>query len=162
MRVFGIVGYKNSGKTTLTERLVAEIVARGLTVSTLKHAHHAVDIDQPGRDSFRHRQAGARQVVLASARRWALMTEVAGPEPGLADLVARLDPVDVVLAEGWKTAPIAKIEAVRAVNAHPLIAATDPMVVAVASDTPIATGCPCFALDDISGIADFLLGEAFS
>jgi molybdopterin-guanine dinucleotide biosynthesis protein MobB len=162
MRVFGIVGYKNSGKTTLTERLVAEIVARGLTVSTLKHAHHAVDIDQPGRDSFRHRQAGARQVVLASARRWALMTEVAGPEPGLADLVARLDPVDVVLAEGWKTAPIAKIEAVRAVNAHPLIAATDPMVVAVASDIPIATGCPCFALDDIPGIADFLLGEAFS
>lgn len=160
MKIFGIVGYKNSGKTTLTERLVAELVSRGLSVSTLKHAHHAVDIDQPGRDSFRHRQAGARQVVLASARRWALMTELDGPEPALADLIARLDPVDVVLAEGWKTATIAKIETVRAANAHPLIAAHDPTVLAVASDAPVAAPCPRFDLDDISGIADFLLHEA--
>ena len=119
MRVYGVTGWKNSGKTTLVERLVAEITGRGLAVSTLKHAHHAFDVDRPGKDSYRHRAAGARQVLVASSRRWALMSELRGaPEPPLAELLARLDPVDLVLVEGWKRDRHPKIEARRAAAAQ--------------------------------------------
>lgn len=115
MKVFGITGWKNAGKTTLVERLVTNITGRGLRVSTVKHAHHDFDIDQPGRDSHRHRMAGAEQVLVASARRWALMTELRGaPEPPLDALLAALAPVDLVLVEGFKRDPLPRIEIRRA------------------------------------------------
>ncbi len=165
MRVYGITGWKNSGKTTLVERLVAEITGRGLTVSTVKHAHHGFDIDQPGRDSHRHREAGARQVLIASAARWALMTESRGaPEPPLAELLARLDPVDLVLVEGYKRDRHPKIECRRAAGAGELIAGDDTSIEAIATDTPAhpdappaGRGLPVFDLDDVTGIADFIL-----
>ena len=160
MRVFGITGWKNTGKTTLTERLVTEFTRRGMTVSTVKHAHHAVDVDQPGTDSFRHRDAGASQVLLASANRWALMNELRGaPEPDLDDLLARLDPVDVVLVEGFKRAGHPKIETHRKAAGHDLIAPGNPTVRAVAADCPLELDRPIFDLNDIAGIADFILKE---
>lgn len=160
MKVFGITGWKNSGKTTLTERLVEEINSRGLRVSTIKHAHHSVDIDQPGKDSFRHRAAGAREVVLASAYRWAIMHELRGaPEPTVADLLAKLSPVDLVLIEGFKKNDHAKIEA--AVQpGRPLIALTDPSIKAVAADYDTgALSVPVLDINDIACIADFVLKE---
>ena len=162
MKVFGVVGYKNAGKTTLVERLVAELSGRGYSVSTVKHAHHGVDVDQPGRDSFRHREAGAREVLLASGRRWALMHELRGElEPPLEALLAKLSPVDIALVEGFKAARHDKIEAHRSVTGHPLIAASDPTVKAVASDTPLeGLACPVLDLDDIAAIADFLTRKA--
>ena len=164
MNVYGVVGWKNAGKTTLVERLVAEICGRGFTVSTVKHTHHSVDVDRPGKDSHRHRVAGARQVILASSARWALMTELRGaPERPLSELLSHLDPVDLVIVEGYKRDDHPKIEAWRAVNAHPLIAAGDPTVRAVASnDTPDPdhlAGRPVIGLDDISGIAEFILDD---
>jgi molybdopterin-guanine dinucleotide biosynthesis protein MobB len=159
MKIYGIVGYKNAGKTTLTERLVAEISGRGFSVSTVKHAHHAFDLDQPGKDSFRHRAAGARQVMLASGARWALMTELDGDEPPLADLLARLDPVDLVLIEGYKRDTHPKVEAFRSATGNPLIAQGDPTVRAVAADSPVDCAQPVFDLNDVRGIADFILGE---
>lgn len=158
MKVFGIVGYKNAGKTGLVERLVSDITARGYRVSTLKHAHHQFDIDQPGKDSHRHRDAGAQQVLLASAHRWALMTELRGAtEPSLTDLLAHMDPVDLILVEGWKHGDHPKIEAVRAENTYPLIAATDASVLAIAADTDLSMDRPVFDLDDTAAIADFIL-----
>lgn len=161
MKVFGITGWKDSGKTTLVERLVSEIARRGLAVSTIKHAHHAFDVDHPGRDSHRHRQAGASQVLISSRRRWALMTELRdGSEARLDDLLARLDPVDLVLIEGYKRAGHPKIEARRAATAQDLIAEGDPSIVAVASDTALeGLAVPVFDLDDVPGIADFILSR---
>ena len=160
MRVFGVVGYKNAGKTGLMERLVAEITGRGFTVSTIKHAHHTFDVDQPGKDSYRHRDAGARQVLLASATRWALMTELRGvDEPPLSDLLARLDPVDLILVEGYKRDTHPKVEAFRGVAGNPLIAPDDPTVRAVASDTGLTLDRPVFDLNDTVAIADFILSE---
>ena len=159
-RVFGIVGFKDNGKTTLLVRLVAHLVGRGLRVSTVKHAHHAVDIDQPGKDSFRHREAGAREVVLATSRRWALIHELQDePEPPLAELVTRLAPVDLVLVEGFKAFPHPKLEVHRAARGTPLLASDDPTIVAVACDEALDTSLPCFALDDIAAIAGFILGR---
>ncbi|EIE50801.1 molybdopterin-guanine dinucleotide biosynthesis protein MobB [Salipiger aestuarii] len=160
MKVYGITGWKNAGKTGLMERLVAEMAARGLTVSTVKHAHHDTDVDQPGTDSFRHRSAGAGQVMLASPNRWALMTELRGAsEPPLDALLAQLAPVDLVLIEGYKTAPHPKIEACRAATGKALLASRDATVRAVASDTPQDTPLPRYDLDDTAGIADFILSE---
>lgn len=160
MKVYGVTGWKNAGKTTLTERLVAEITARGFTVSTLKHAHHDTDVDHPGRDSFRHRQAGASQVIVSSPARWALMTELRGQaEPSMEDLIARLDPVDLVLVEGYKRAPHPKVEAHRIETGRPLLAPENPTVRAVASNGAPQVGVPLFHLDDIAGIADFILRE---
>ena len=160
MKLYGIVGYKNAGKTGLMERLVTEITGRGFTVSTLKHAHHTFDVDQPGKDSHRHRVAGAHQVLLASGTRWALMTELRGhAEPPLADLLARLDPVDLVLVEGYKRDAHPKVEAHRAVTGNPLIARDDDTVRAVASDTPLDLDRPVFDLNDTKTIADFILSE---
>ncbi len=160
MKIYGIVGYKNAGKTGLMERLVTDITARGFSVSTLKHAHHTFDVDQPGKDSFRHRQAGASQVLLASRDRWALMTELRGAdEPPLADLLRLLSPVDLVLVEGYKRDAHPKVEAFRAATGNPLIAPDDPTVRAVASDTALTLDRPVFDLDDTRAIADFILSE---
>lgn len=160
MRIYGVVGYKNAGKTGLMERLVTEITSRGFSVSTLKHAHHTFDVDQPGKDSYRHRSAGAHQVLLASRARWALMTEIGeGDEPPLADLLTRLDPVDLVLVEGYKRDGHPKIEAHRAETGHPLIAPDDDSVRAVASDTALDLDGPVFDLNDTTAIADFILSE---
>lgn len=160
MKVFGVTGWKNAGKTGLMERLVTEITGRGISVSTVKHAHHSFDVDQPGKDSFRHRVAGAQEVVLASANRIAVMHELRGaPEPSLADLLARLSPVELVLVEGYKGGDHPKVEAHRAVTNQPLIAPGDPSIRAVASDTKLTLDRPVFDLDDTRTIADFILAE---
>lgn len=161
MRVYGVTGWKNAGKTGLMERLVSEITARGLTVSTVKHAHHSTDVDQPGRDSHRHREAGAREVMLASPNRWALMHELRGAtEPPLEALLARLSPVDLVLVEGFKRDAHPKVEAHRAETGKPLLASENATIRAVAADSP-QPGCalPVFDLDDTAAIADFILSE---
>jgi molybdopterin-guanine dinucleotide biosynthesis protein MobB len=157
-----VTGWKNTGKTGLVVRLVAAITARGFTVSTVKHAHHLVDVDQPGRDSFRHREAGAREVILASGRRWALMRELRDePEPPVEALLARLAPVDLVLIEGYKRGGHPKIETHRAAAGRPLIAPEDPTILAVASDAPLpGLGVPVFDLDDTDAIAAFVLRES--
>ena len=152
---------KNAGKTTLMERLVTEICGRGFSVSTIKHSHHRADVDSPGKDSWRHRQAGAHQVMLASSARWALMTELRGAEePALASLLARLDPVDLVLVEGYKRDGHPKVEAWRAETGQPLIAREDDTVRAVASnDAPAGLAQPVIGLDNIPAIADFVLSD---
>ena len=161
MRVWGVVGWKNSGKTGLMERLVGEFTRRGLSVSTLKHAHHRFDVDRPGKDSHRHREAGAAEVLLASSTRWALMHELSGaPEPTLEELLDKLAPVDLVLVEGWKRDGHPKVEAHRAETGQPLIARGDASIRAVASDSGAGVaGRPCFDLDDTRAIADFIAGE---
>jgi molybdopterin-guanine dinucleotide biosynthesis protein MobB len=160
MKVYGVVGYKNAGKTGLMERLVIEITGRGFSVSTLKHAHHSFDVDHPGKDSYRHRHAGAHQVLLSSRTRWALMTEMRGDvEAPLADLLTRLNPVDLVLVEGYKRDTHAKIEAYRSVTGNPLIARDDATIRAVASDTALEISQPVFDLNDTAAIADFILKE---
>lgn len=160
MRIYGVTGWKDAGKTTLMEGLVSEITARGHSVSTVKHAHHDTDIDQPGRDSHRHRSAGAREVLLSSPRRWALMHELRdAPEPSLNDLLQRLSPVDLVLVEGYKTAPHPKIEVWRAVVGRPPIAGRNDSIAAIAADGPVETGLPVLDINDIAAIADFVLKE---
>ena len=161
MRVYGVTGWKNTGKTGLMERLVTEITARGVSVSTLKHAHHNTDVDQPGTDSHRHRQAGAHEVLLASPHRWALMVDLRGaPEPPLEALLARLAPVDLVLIEGYKRALHSKVECHRAAAGRGLLAPDNPTIRAVASDVAHAgLGLPVFDLDDTAAIAGFILSE---
>lgn len=160
MRIYGVVGWKNAGKTGLMERLVAEITGRGFSVSTVKHAHHTFDVDHPGKDSYRHRVAGASEVLLASRNRIALMQELRGAdEPPLAELLQRLSSVDLVLVEGYKRDKHPKVEAHRAVTGNPLIAPDDPTVRAVASDTPLTVDRPVFDLDDTVAVADFILSE---
>ncbi|GMG83460.1 hypothetical protein LNKW23_26730 [Paralimibaculum aggregatum] len=160
MKVYGVIGWKNAGKTTLVERLVAELTARGYSVSTLKHTHHGVDVDRPGKDSRRHRDAGAHQVILASSARWALMTELReAPEPRLEDLITHLDPVDLVIVEGWKRDSHPKIEAWRAETGQPLIARDDPTVRAIATNDAPAAVQPVIGLDDIPAIAEFVLAD---
>lgn len=158
-RVFGVTGWKNSGKTTLTERLVRELTGRGWKVSTIKHAHHDFDIDKEGTDSFRHRQAGAGEVAIVSARRWALMHELRGEaEPTLAAVLSRLAPCDLVLVEGYKREGHNKIETRRmaAKDTSPL-SAGDPSILAVAADHAIPDETlPVFNLDDVGAIADFI------
>lgn len=160
MKLYGVTGWKNNGKTGLMERLVAEFCARGLTVSTVKHAHHAFDVDRPGKDSHRHRTAGASEVILASRTRVALMQELRGaPEPTLADLLARLSPVDLVLVEGYKQGRHPKIEVHRVAAGTALIGAEDDTIRAVASDTALAFPRPVFDLNDTAAIADFIAAE---
>jgi molybdopterin-guanine dinucleotide biosynthesis protein MobB len=157
MKIFGVVGWKNAGKTGLMERLVHELTGRGLRISTVKHAHHSFDVDYEGKDSFRHRAAGAQEVLLASGQRFALMHELRGAEePSLAQLLAKLSPVDLVLVEGYKRDAHPKIEAYRAVTGNPLIAPTDPTIQAVASDTAIDYDGVVFDLNDTKHIADFI------
>jgi molybdopterin-guanine dinucleotide biosynthesis protein B len=160
MKVYGIIGWKNSGKTGLMERLVAEITARGHSVSTVKHVHHDVDLDQPGKDSYRHRAAGAREVVLASRHRFALMAEHRGPEPELPAVLARLAPVDLVLVEGYKRDAHPKLEVWRTETGQALIQPQDPLVRAVASDAALPDlPVPVLDLNDTRAIADFILRE---
>ena len=160
MNIYGVTGWKNAGKTTLMERLVAEIVDRGFSVSTLKHAHHAFDVDQPGKDSYRHREAGATEVLVASGARWALMHELReSEEPPLESLLAKLAPVDLVLVEGYKREAHPKIEAHRAATGAPLIAREDPNIRAVATKDPIDAPVPLLPLDDPKAIADFILRD---
>lgn len=160
MKVWGVVGWKNAGKTGLMERLVTEFTTRGLSVSTIKHAHHGFDVDHPGKDSYRHREAGAREVLVASAARYAVLHELRNAEePTLDDLIARLSPVDLVLVEGYKRDRHPKIEAWRSVNANALIADEDDTVRAVAADAPLKRDQPVFDLDDTRAIADFIAAE---
>ncbi len=162
MRVFGLVGWSGSGKTTLMTRLIPELAGRGLSVSTVKHAHHGFDVDQPGKDSFLHRAAGAVEVMVASAQRWALMHEHRGaPEPSLDELVRGMTPVDLLMVEGFKRHRHPRLEVHRPSVGKPLICREDPTVLAVASDEAIAAlPVPRLELDDISGIADFVLAHA--
>jgi len=160
VKVLGIIGYKNAGKTSLVERLVTEISGRGFSVSTVKHAHHAFDLDQQGKDTFRHREAGARQVMLSTGARWVLISELRGTaEPELADLLGRMDPVDLVLVEGYKRDLHPKVEVHRPVTGHPRIAPGDPTVRAVATDGAVAVGVPVLDLNDTGAVADFILRE---
>ena len=160
MRIYGVTGWKNAGKTGLMERLVTEITGRGITVSTVKHAHHTFDVDHPGKDSHRHRVAGATEVLLASRNRFALMHELRDEdEPTLEELLSTLMPVDLVLVEGYKRDRHPKVEAFRAETGNDLIAPGDPTIRAVASDTPLDLDRPVFELNDTKAIADFILSE---
>lgn len=160
MKVFGVIGWKHAGKTTLLERLLAEIIARGFTVSTIKHSHHDVDLDTPGSDSFRHSAAGASEVILASPNRFALLHDFGSAPLGLEALLTRLTPVDLVLVEGFKRGGHRKIEVFRAEAGHDLIQPADATVRAVASDGPLpALTVPCLNLNDAAEVADFILKD---
>jgi molybdopterin-guanine dinucleotide biosynthesis protein B len=163
MRVFGFAGWSGSGKTTLIERLVPELIARGIVVSLVKHAHHEFDVDQPGKDSWRHRHAGCTEVLVSSSARYALMHELRGaPELTLAQALGRLSPCDLVLVEGYKAAPIPKLEVWRASVGKPLLHPTDPCIVGIATDAPeeLAGRLPVFLLDDADALATFVLERA--
>lgn len=157
MKVLGIVGWSGSGKTTLLTAILPLLRARGLTVSTVKHAHHGFDMDRPGKDTYRHREAGAHEVLVLSGTRWALLHEIAGPEPRLPDLLARMQPVDLVLVEGFKTHPFAKLEVFRPAVGKPPIWPGQPDIVAVASDAPVQ-GCDrtVLPLNDPAAVADWM------
>ena len=161
MQVYGVIGWKNAGKTTLVERAGSPKSAGAASPSrTVKHTHHMVDVDQPGKDSHRHRQAGAHQVILSSSSRWAIMTELRGaPETPLRDLLTHLNPVDLVIVEGYKRDDHPKVEAWRAETGQPLIAREDPTIRAVASNDAPETEKPVIGLDDIPAIADFILAD---
>jgi molybdopterin-guanine dinucleotide biosynthesis protein B len=161
MKLIGLAGWSGAGKTTLLERVIPHLTAKGLSVSTLKHAHHKFDVDVPGKDSWKHRQAGATEVLVASANRFALMHELRGaPEPTLPELLSLLSPVDLVIVEGFKSDPHPKIEVYRAENGKPFLHGQDVAIVAVASDVPVETALPVFHLDDIEKIADMMLAKA--
>lgn len=162
MRIFGIAGWSGSGKTTLMTRLIPLLTSRGFRVSTLKHAHHGFDVDQPGKDSYVHRQAGAVEVMVSSANRWALMHEHRGaPEPGLEELLPHMSPVDLVIVEGYKSHRHPKLEVYRPSVGKPLLCREDPTVLAVATDEPVANlPVPRLELEDVAGIADFVLAHA--
>lgn len=159
MKIFGFAGWSGSGKTTLVTRLIPELVARGVGVSTMKHAHHAFDIDKPGKDSYEHRAAGATEVMVTSSSRWALMHEIRGDEqPSIEELAARMTPVDLLLIEGFKSYPHDKIEVFRAAVGKPLICLEDNHIVAVASDAPVPqANVPVLDLNDVAAIADFIV-----
>ncbi len=162
MRVIGLAGWSGSGKTTLLSKLIPHLVGRGVSVSTLKHAHHAFDVDVPGKDSHTHRQVGAREVLISSGRRWALMHELRGaPEARLADLLQRLSPVDLVIVEGFKREPHRKIEVHRAEVGKPALHPGDASIVAIAADAAFpAAGRPVVDLDDVEAIAGLALAFA--
>lgn len=160
MRRLGIAGWSGSGKTTLVTQLIPALIDRGLRVSTLKHAHHTFDVDQPGKDSYEHRKAGAEEVLISSANRWVLMHELSGaPEPSLDDLLARMSPVDLVLIEGWKHGDHPKIEVYRPSVGKPALYPDDKAVVAVASDSPVNDfKGPVLDLNNVADVADFIVG----
>jgi len=162
MRIIGLAGWSGSGKTTLVTKLIPRLIARGIRVSTLKHAHHGFDLDQPGKDSFFHRAAGATEVIISSAKRWAILHELREePEWDLHGLVAKMSPVDLVLVEGFKRDAFPKLEIHRVANGKPLIHPEDPHIVAIASDIALPQAkVPVIDLDDIEAIADLLLARA--
>ena len=155
--VIGIIGWSGSGKTTLLTLLIPLLRQRGLTVSTVKHTHHGFDMDRPGKDTFRHREAGAFEVLVASGPRWALLHEVVGPEPTLPELLGRMQPVDLVLVEGYKSHSFPKLEVHRPALGKPPIWPEQPDVLAVASDAPLATDRKLLPLNDPGIIADWVL-----
>lgn len=157
-KIFGFAGWSGSGKTTLIEKLIPRFVGQGLRVALIKHAHHTFDVDQPGKDSYRHRHAGAAEVLITSSRRWVLMHELrGGAEPAFDEHVKRLSPADLVLVEGFKFAPIPKIEVWRAAGGEPLLQPNDPHIVAVASDSSVESSVPVLDLNDDAAIAAFVL-----
>ncbi len=164
MRIIGLAGWSGSGKTTLITKVLPCLIARGLTVSTLKHAHHGFDLDQPGKDSFFHRAAGASEVIISSAKRWAILHELREEtEWDLGRLVGKMSPVDLVLVEGYKRDAFPKLEIHRAGNGKPLIHPQDPHIVAIASDVALpAVAVPVVDLNDIEAIADLLIKHAVS
>lgn len=164
MRIIGLAGWSGSGKTTLLTKVLPRLIARGIRVSTLKHAHHNFDVDRPGKDSFEHRSAGATEVLVVSGSRWALMHELRGaPEPALPELLRKLADVDLILVEGFKRETFPKLEIHRAANNKPLLQGEDEWIVAIASDVPLPqAGVPVIDLNDIEGIADLLLARAIA
>lgn len=157
MKVMGFAGWSGSGKTTLVEQVIAALSARGLVVSLVKHAHHSFDIDHAGKDSWRHRRAGCREVMVSSGQRWSLTHELRGaPEATLDELLGHLGPCDLVLVEGFKRAPIPKIEVHRSVVTEPLLHPDDPHIVAVATDAPLRTALPLLDINDPQAVADFI------
>ena len=161
MKVLGFAGWSGAGKTTLICKLIPELRTKGLSVSTIKHAHHEFDVDAPGKDSYEHRVAGAQEVLVTSASRWALMHELRGaPEPGLHDLLARMRPVDLVLIEGFKRNAHDKIEVHRVDNGKPFLFPDDPSIVALASDAPPPFGPPRVQLDNVEAIAALVMARA--
>jgi molybdopterin-guanine dinucleotide biosynthesis protein B len=158
-KVIGITGYKNSGKTTLVERLVRNLTARGYRIATVKHAHHAFDIDHEGRDSYRHRAAGAHEVAVVSRRMWAIIHSLADePEPTLAQVLAKVGPADLVVVEGYKRDSYPKIEVRNLALSHPALDNSDGTVVAIAASGPLEEiGLPVFSRDDIEAISDFVV-----
>ena len=159
MRIFGFAGWSGSGKTTLIEKLIPRFAGAGLRVSLIKHAHHTFDVDQPGKDSYRHRHAGAAEVMVTSSRRWVLMHELRGAhEPPFEEQVKRLSPCDLLLVEGFKHAPIPKLEVWRAEPGEALLHPNDPHIVAVASDAKVETRLPLLDLNDDAAVARFVLG----
>ena len=160
MKIFGFAGWSGSGKTTLIEKLIPRFVGAGLRVSLIKHAHHTFDVDHPGKDSYRHRHAGAAEVLVTSSRRWVLMHELRGAhEPPFEQQIRHLSPCDLLLVEGFKHAPIPKLEVWRAEPGEPLLHPNDPHIVAVATDTKIDTRLPLLDLNDDAGVARFILGH---
>lgn len=163
-RVFGFAGWSGSGKTTLIEQVIPRLVARGLSVSLIKHAHHAFDIDHPGKDSYRHREAGCTEVLVTSSRRWALVHELrGGPELSLAETLGRLSPCDLVLVEGYKRSGLPKLEIHREALGKPWLHPDDPHIVAIAADTPPGASAgsrPLFRLDACDAIATFVAANA--
>jgi molybdopterin-guanine dinucleotide biosynthesis adapter protein len=161
MKVIGLAGWSGAGKTTLLTRLIPHFNAQGLRVSVIKHAHHQFDVDVPGKDSWRHREAGAAEVLVSSANRWALMHELRGAaEPRLPELLDKLSAVDLVVVEGFKREPHRKIEVHRAANEKPLLFPDDPGIVGIATDTAVETRLPTVHLDDIPAVAALLLRAA--
>ena len=161
MKIIGLAGWSGAGKTTLLTRLIPHFNAQGLRVSVIKHAHHQFDVDVPGKDSWRHREAGAAEVLVSSANRWALMHELRGAaEPRLPELLAKLSPVDLVVVEGFKREPHRKIEVHRAANGKPLLFPDDPGIVGIATDATVETRLPTVHLDDIPAVAALLLRSA--
>jgi len=158
VRVVGIVGWSGSGKTTLLTRLIPLLRAEGLTVSTVKHTHHGFDMDRPGKDTYRHREAGAHEVLVAADARWALLHEVVGPGPVLPDLLARLEPVDFVLVEGFKSHPFPKIEVHRPALGKPPIWPAQPDIVAIAADAPLEADRLVLPLNDAHAVAAWIRG----
>ena len=161
MRVFGIIGWSGGGKTTLIKSLIPKIVRRGLSISTLKHAHHEFDIDKPGKDSFEHRNSGAQEVLISSSKRWALIHENRGQaELSLNQLLSKISPVDLVLVEGFKNSQHSKIEVYRKSNKKPLLQPNDPVVCAIASDVLLpSVSVPVFQIDNTEKIVEFILYE---
>lgn len=161
-RVLGIAGWSGSGKTTLLTRLIPVLVSRNQRVATLKHAHHSFDVDQPGKDSYEHRKAGATEVIISSARRWVQMHEIgAGAEASLPELLARVSPCDLVLVEGFKSKPFPKIEVFRPSLGKPPLFREDEAILAVASDQPLSgTDLPYVSLNDVGAVADLVIATA--
>src|SRR5687768_13173863 len=158
MKIFGFAGWSGSGKTTLIEKLVPRFVKRGLRVSLIKHAHHTFDVDKEGKDSYRHRQAGASEILVTSSRRWVLMHELRGTaEPSFEEQVKHITPCDLLLVEGYKYAPIPKLEVWRAEPGEPLLHPNDPHIVAVASDAKVETRLPLLDLNDPERITGFIV-----